>query len=89
VAETLFLRRDMMFSMSTPDHAELVRLVTYLMSGEGTEEEQEAALKALQSRVLHPRVSDLIYWPSHEGFDRELTAEEVVDVALAYRPIEL
>ena len=24
-----------------------------------------------------------------EGFDRELTAEEVVDAALAYRPIEL
>lgn len=68
---------------------ELVRLVTYLMSAEGTEEEQDAALKALESRVPHPRVSSLIFWPSHEGFDGELTPEEVVDVALAYRAIEL
>ena len=68
---------------------ELVRLVTYLMSAVGSEEEQDAALKALESRVLHPRVSSLMFWPSHEGFDRELSPEEVVDLALAYRPIDL
>lgn len=71
------------------ERAELVRWVTFLMSAEGTEQEQDAALKALESRVLHPRVSDLIFWPSQEGFDRELTAEEVVDLALAYQAIEL
>jgi hypothetical protein len=27
--------------------------------------------------------------PSHEGFNRESTPDEVVDVALAYRPTEL
>ena len=74
---------------ATDEREELVRLVEYLMSGEGTEEEQNAALKALESRVLHPRVSALIFWPDHEGFDRELTPDEVVDAALAYRPIEL
>lgn len=68
---------------------ELVRLVTYLMSGHGTEEEQDAALKELEIRVLHPRVSALIFWPDSEGFDRELTPDEVVDIALGYRPIEL
>ena len=68
---------------------ELVRLVTVLMSGAGSEEEQDAALKTLESRVLHPRVSGLMFWPSHEGFDRELSPEEVVDLALAYRPIVL
>ena len=71
------------------EREELVRLVTYLMSAEGAEDEQDAALKTLESRVLHPRVSNLIFWPNHEGFERELTPDEVVDVALAYRPIEL
>lgn len=75
--------------MSMSQRSELLRLVTYLMSGEGTESEQVAALRELESRVPHPRVSDLIFWPQHEGFDRELTPDEVVDVALAYRPIEL
>ena len=76
--------------MSADDERdELVRLVTYLMSADGTADEQDAALKELEARVLHPRVSALIFWPSREGFDRELTPDEVVDVALAYRPIEL
>lgn len=71
------------------ERAELVRLVSYLMSAEGTEAEQDAALEAVESRVLHPRVSSLIFWPDREGFDRELSPEEVVDTALAYRAIEL
>jgi len=71
------------------EREELVRLVTFLMSAEGTEEDQDDALKELEGRVLHPRVSALIFWPREEGFDRELTPGEVVDVALAYRPIEL
>jgi Colicin immunity protein / pyocin immunity protein len=75
--------------MSSVDRAELLRLVTYLMAGQGTEEEQDAALRTLQSHVPHPRVSDLIFWPSHEGFDHELTPDEVVEEALAYRPIPL
>lgn len=80
-----------MLSLVTTDdeRAEIVRLVTYLMSAEGTEAEQDTAVKAVESRVLHPRVSSLIFWPRHEGFDRDLTPEEVVDLALAYRPIEL
>ena len=76
--------------MSTDEEREeLVGLVTYLISGEGTEEEQDAALKKVKAAVRHPRVADLIYWPRHEGFDRELTPDEVVHVALTYRPIEL
>ena len=76
--------------MSTDDEREeLVRLVTYLLSADGTQEEQDAALKELEARVPHPRVSALISGRAREGFDRELTPDEVVDVALAYRPIEL
>ncbi|MFI5621844.1 hypothetical protein ACIA03_00120 [Nocardioides sp. NPDC051685] len=71
------------------DREELVSLVAYLMSAEGTEDQQNAALGRLESRVLHPRVSDLIFWPDQEGYERELTPDEVVDIALAYCPIEL
>ena len=71
------------------ERQELVRLVAYLMAGEGTEAEQHAALRDVEVRVLHPRVSSLIFWPNHEGFDRDLTPDEVVDLALAYRPTEL
>jgi hypothetical protein len=78
-----------MTQISSEERAELVRLVELLMSGQGTEEEQAEALRDLEGRVLHPRVSALIFWPKHEGFDHELTAQEVVDAALAYRPIEL
>ncbi len=75
--------------MGMGQRSKLPRLVTYLMSGEGTEPEQELALKELESGVPHPHVSDLIFWPEREGFDRELTPDEVVDIALAHRPIEL
>lgn len=79
-----------MFVVATEDERqELVRLVTYLRSAEGTEDEQDAALAALEAQVPHPRVSSLIFWPNHEGLDRELTPDEVVDLALAYRAIEL
>jgi len=71
------------------EREELVRLVRVLMSAEGTEDEQDAVLSRLRAQVPHPRVSDLIYWPQSEGFDQELSAEEIVDLALAYRPIEL
>ncbi|MFI1539830.1 bacteriocin immunity protein [Streptomyces anandii] len=71
-------------------HAELVVLVDRIMSGEGTEEEHAKLVRRLERNVPHPRVSDLIYWPRHAGFDKDgLTAEEVVEAALAYRPIAL
>lgn len=70
-------------SMPSDNHRDdLVRLVTTLMAGQGTEAEQDAALGAPESRVPHPRVSALIFWPHEEGFDRELTPDEVVDIAL-------
>lgn len=41
-------------------------------------------IEELKSSVLHPRVIDLIYYNTPK-----LGAEEVVDKALTYRPIEL
>lgn len=70
--------------------ADLIALVERILSGEGTEEEQAELVRALERNVPHPRVIDLVYWPRQEGFDRDdLTAEEIVDAALAYKPIAL
>jgi Colicin immunity protein / pyocin immunity protein len=77
-----------MTEISSDERTQLIRLVEFLMSAQGTEEEQDEALRSLESRVPHPRVSDLIFWPQYEGFD-QLTPQQVVDTALAYRPIEL
>lgn len=63
---------------------ELVRMVQLLIDARLTEEEEDRIVDELKSSVVHPRVTDLIYYHTPK-----LTAEEVVDRALAYRPIEL
>ncbi|WUT97775.1 bacteriocin immunity protein [Streptomyces pseudovenezuelae] len=63
---------------------ELVRMVQLLIDASLPEEEEDRLVDDLKSSVLHPRVTDLIYYNTPK-----LTAEEVVDKALAYRPIEL
>ncbi|GAA0971701.1 MULTISPECIES: bacteriocin immunity protein [Streptomyces violaceusniger group] len=63
---------------------ELIDLVERIMAGEGTESEHDSLVTLLERNVPHPRVLGLIYYS-----DPPLTAEEVVDKALAYRPIEL
>ncbi|MGW3957747.1 bacteriocin immunity protein [Streptomyces sp. NPDC004752] len=69
---------------------ELVALVEGILTGEGTEEEQAELGRTLERNVPHPRVVDLIYYPRQEGFDQDdLTAEQVVDAALAYKPFAL
>jgi hypothetical protein len=65
---------------------ELVDLVGKLMHAEGSEADLDAWLDLIERSVPDPNVSDLIYWPPG---GQELSAEEVVDRALAYRPIEL
>lgn len=64
--------------------AELVAIVERLMQGEDDDEETFRLLETLSRHALHPAVSDLIYWP-----EEDLTAEEIVERALAYRPIAL
>jgi hypothetical protein len=43
-------------------------------------------LALVERNVPHPTISDLIFYPPN-GI--ELSAEEIVNVALGYRPIEL
>ncbi|MET8075159.1 hypothetical protein [Streptomyces sp. NPDC005303] len=59
-------------------------MVQLLIDARLPEEEEDRIVNELKSSVLHPRVTDLIYYNTPK-----LTAEEVVDRALAYRPIEL
>ncbi|WP_206440270.1 bacteriocin immunity protein [Streptomyces scabichelini] len=63
---------------------ELIQMVQQLADATLPEDEEDALVEELEKSVPHPRVSDLIYYS-----DPELTPEEVVDQALAYRPIEL
>ena len=61
---------------------ELLELITCLMNVEGTENETAYWLELLEQNVPHPNVSDLIYWPVCE-----MTPEEILAEALAYKPI--
>ncbi|MBE1442635.1 hypothetical protein GGC63_002059 [Paenibacillus sp. OAS669] len=59
-------------------------MVRKIMKVEGNEEEIDSMIELLKYSVPHPEVSDLIYWNEHE-----LTAEQVVEQALSYKPIQL
>lgn len=63
---------------------EMIRLVERLRRGEGDEEEGEKWLEMLKRSTGCPHISDLIFYP-----EEEMTAEQIVDKALAYRPIAL
>lgn len=62
----------------------LVELVRKLMDAEGTEAELDDMLTELKQQVPHAEISNLIFWD-----DRDLTPEQIVEEALAARPILL
>ncbi|MFJ3624430.1 bacteriocin immunity protein [Streptomyces iakyrus] len=68
---------------------DLVEIVRKFMAAEISEQDEEEMVELLERSVPHPRVLDLIYHPESEGLTEDATAEQVVDAALAYRPIEL
>ncbi|MFF8793101.1 e9imm peptide [Streptomyces globisporus] len=67
---------------------EALSLVRRLLNGTGDTGEAEAdeILDALERGLACPHISDYIYWPLP---DSDPTPEEIVDRALAYRPIAL
>ncbi|GAA2767568.1 hypothetical protein GCM10010103_66100 [Streptomyces paradoxus] len=76
--------------MSTVEmsRAEAIALVKWIMQADyGSDDELDGWLDRLGRALACPagHVSDLIFWPPA----RELSADEVVDQALAYRPIAL
>jgi len=62
---------------------ELIELVNKIKDCDGTEEEIDNMILVLEKNVPHPEVSDLIFW------GEEKTAEQIVDIALNYKPIML
>lgn len=63
---------------------ELVTLVQKLMDTEGEEWELAIWLDMVISSVIDPKISDYIFWN-----DEELTAREIIDKALAYKPLQI
>ncbi|TAJ06841.1 bacteriocin immunity protein [Marinilabiliaceae bacterium JC017] len=62
---------------------ELIKLVREIMNVKGkTEEQINELIDKLEKNVPHPSVTDLIYYD-------DLSAEEIVDKALSYRPFQL
>ncbi|WP_197971938.1 bacteriocin immunity protein [Treponema zioleckii] len=61
---------------------ELIELVSKIMNCEGSESEIDKMIEVLKENVMNPEVINLIYY-------EENTPEEVVDKALAYKPIIL
>ncbi|WP_246058358.1 hypothetical protein [Paenibacillus illinoisensis] len=66
------------------DHAQLVEQVRKLMNAEGTEAELDDMLTELQQLLPYAEISNLIFWD-----DRDLTPEQIVEEAIAARPIQL
>ncbi|WP_079406128.1 bacteriocin immunity protein [Streptomyces sp. 3211] len=66
---------------------EAVRLVQLLMDGNtASEAEGDAIIEALELRLRCPHISDYIFYP---GPGQHPSAEQVVERAMAYRPIAL
>ncbi|MDM5247790.1 e9imm peptide [Lysinibacillus sp. G4S2] len=61
---------------------ELIHLVEQVMECAGEEWEIDIWLDMVTSSVADPNISDYIFWS-----DEALTAEEIVDKALLYKPI--
>ncbi|AYF79666.1 hypothetical protein D7D52_37020 [Nocardia yunnanensis] len=68
------------------DREQLIGLVTKLYEGQGDEAQQDEWLEALNGAVADPRISDYIFW---DDSNPRLTPEQIVDKALAYKPIVL
>jgi hypothetical protein len=66
---------------------EMIALVERLKRGEGEDAEASDWISQLERSLPNPHISDLIFWPK-EG-EENLTAEQIVDKAMEYRPIEL
>lgn len=59
---------------------ELVELVNKICNPKLSDEEVSEYIEILEDNVPHPAPSDLIFWN-----DEDLSPEEVVEIALAYK----
>lgn len=70
--------------MAQLSRTELIALVEQLLSNQGTEEQEHEWVTELERNVPHPAITDLIYWS-----EDDLSAEQIIDQALAYKPIPM
>jgi Colicin immunity protein / pyocin immunity protein len=68
---------------------ELIVLVRRIMAVDAeSEAEHDRLIELFEANVPRPRASDLIFWPEYAaGEQRKLSAAEVVDLALSYKPM--
>jgi len=64
----------------------LLGLVRKIMDFDGTEDELTDLLNVFSEHIDHPAGTGLIY---HPPGGKELTPEEIVDVALSYKPLQI
>lgn len=60
---------------------DLIKIVEKILNAEGSEEELDNLIDILEKNVPHPNVNDLIFWN-----EEELSATEIVEEALKYKP---
>ncbi|XOK60360.1 e9imm peptide [Paenibacillus elgii] len=82
VARRLFHHRSVL--PGDLSREELIELVEQVMQCSGEEWELDIWLDMITSSVADPGISNYIFWS-----DEDLSAEEIVDKALAYKPILL
>ena len=64
------------------DRQQIIDLIQKLRTENLSEEEEDAILEKLEQGVLDPEISDYIYWS-------KLSAEQIADKVLSYKPINL
>ena len=62
----------------------IIEIVQRIIDSDGTESELDDLIEELKSKVSDPKVTDYIFWN-----ETEMTAEEIVEKALSYKPIQL
>ncbi|WP_368244720.1 hypothetical protein [Clostridium tertium] len=62
----------------------LIKLVNDIIEFNGTEEDIDNMINILESNIIDPEVTDLIFYSKDN-----LSVEEIVDKALSYKAIEL
>lgn len=63
---------------------ELLELINKLANGEGNDQEAQEWLETINRNVPFPNVSELIFY-----HDPELSPEEILEIALKFKPIQL
>ncbi|MBB4933624.1 hypothetical protein F4561_004444 [Lipingzhangella halophila] len=78
--------------MKKLDRPEIIRLIETIRENDRLESdiESDEEIEKLETGIPCPHITDLIYFPDEFVADRGfLTAEEIADLAMEYKPFEL